>query len=403
MLGLGLASAALTAAAIPLLVERFLEVPAPLHEETATAFFVLACTVPLFTVTVGLRAVLEAFQEFRTVNIVRIPVSVFFFFGPLAVLPFADNLAAVVVILAVGRLVEFVMYLRICLRLFANQGCHLRLSSGVLGPLLKTSGWLAVSSIIGPVMVYFDRFLIGSLISLAAVAYYTTPYDVVTRLLVIPGSLLGVLFPAMATVLAADRARGAQLLTHGAKSVLLALAPAVLIIIPLADVLLALWLGEDFATRSASALQWLTVGVLVNALAYIPLAYVQAAGRPDLTAKLHMLEIVPYLLLLWWLAGTHGIAGVAIAWTMRTLFDTLVLFYLAGRISPETRGAMFHAFLILGIVLSVSGIGVLFGDGVGRIVYVACAVLAFLPFSWLVIMRPGEREFFARYFRPAQP
>jgi len=400
MLGLGLVGAALTAAATPWLVGSFLEIPERLRDETASAFFVLAYTVPLFTVTVGLRAVLESFQRFRTVNIVRIPVSIFFFFGPLAVLAFADSLVAVVLVLAAGRLVEFAVYLRVGFKLLAGRGSRMAVDAGVLAPLLRFSGWLAVSSVIGPVMIYFDRFLIGNLISLEAVTYYTTPYDVVTRLLIIPSAFLGVLFPAMATAMAAERAHGARLVMRGVNSVLVALAPAALILLPFASPLLGLWLGSAFAENSAVALQWLSVGVMVNALAFVPFAFIQAAGRPDLTAKLHMLEVLPYLALLWWLANALGITGVAIAWTIRIVVDTSILFYMAGRFAPETRAVAVRAFLVLGVVLAVSAIGILIDDLKLRIVYAVCGLTVYLPLVWFVILQPEEREFFVQYFRP---
>ncbi len=55
-------------------------------------------------------------------------------------------------------------------------------------------------------MVYLDRFVIGAAIALPAVAYYSAPYEIVTRLWLIPAALAGVLFPAFAERLAGGRA-----------------------------------------------------------------------------------------------------------------------------------------------------------------------------------------------------
>ena len=46
---------------------------------------------------------------------------------------------------------------------------------------------MTVSNVVGPIMVYLDRFLIGALLPMAAVTQYVTPYEVVTKLTVIPG------------------------------------------------------------------------------------------------------------------------------------------------------------------------------------------------------------------------
>ncbi len=87
------------------------------------------------------------------------------------------------------------------------------------------------------------------------------------------------------------------------ENVFLVLFPVVLLTIVLAHAGLRLWLGADFAQHSFRVLQWLAVGVFINSLAQIPFALVQGAGRPDLTAKLHLIELPLYLLALWWLTS----------------------------------------------------------------------------------------------------
>jgi O-antigen/teichoic acid export membrane protein len=80
-------------------------------------------------------------------------------------------------------------------------------------------------------MVYADRFLIGSILPLAAVAYYATPYEVATKLLIVPSALVGVMFPAFSAAMAADRTRAAILYRRAAKYVGLFLFPLSLILI----------------------------------------------------------------------------------------------------------------------------------------------------------------------------
>ena len=68
---------------------------------------------------------------------------------------------------------------------------------------------MAIISLVAPMMVYLDRFMVSALLSVAMVAYYTAPFDVLLRLTVIPGGVAGVLFPAFAVSLAQDRDRTA--------------------------------------------------------------------------------------------------------------------------------------------------------------------------------------------------
>ena len=83
------------------------------------------------------------------------------------------------------------------------------------------SGWMTVSKIIvAPMIIYLDRFLIGAIISAVAITYYITPYEVVTKLLLIPGALTGVLFPAFAATYLNDPATTKKLFNKGVKFIL---------------------------------------------------------------------------------------------------------------------------------------------------------------------------------------
>ena len=88
---------------------------------------------------------------------------------------------------------------------------------------------MTVSNIVSPLMVTLDRFLIGALVSVTAVAYYATPYEVITKLSLIPGALMGVMFPAFSTGFAKDRERTALLFSRSVKSLFLVLFPIMLL------------------------------------------------------------------------------------------------------------------------------------------------------------------------------
>jgi O-antigen/teichoic acid export membrane protein len=93
--------------------------------------------------------------------------------------------------------------------------------------------------------------------------------------------------------------------------------------------MLAWWINPGFAEHSFRVAQFIAVGVFVNSIGMIAQSLVQAYGRPDLTAKLHLLELVLYVPYLWWLTKEYGIDGAAIAWTIRVLISAVVLWILA--------------------------------------------------------------------------
>ena len=89
--------------------------------------------------------------------------------------------------------------------------------------------------------------------------------------------------------------------------------------------LLTLWLGARFAAEGAPVLQILAVGVLINSLALVPYNLLQGIGRPDLTAKFHLLEVPLHMGLAWFLVTKFGLAGAALAWAVRVSLDFLLL------------------------------------------------------------------------------
>jgi len=331
MLLLGVVGALVVVSLSPWLVHRALHVPVGLQRETLNSFYLLGLSIPVVISTAGLRGLLEAHQRFGMINALRIPMGVYSFASPLLVLPFSKSLFPVVGVLVAGRVIGCIAHGLLCFRVVPELRERIAWHGAAANPLLRFGGWMTVSNIVSPLMVTMDRVLIGALATMTAVAYYATPYEVVTKFLIIPGALVSVMFPAFSTSFAQDRERTATLYRRCVKYIFLILFPAVVLTVGLARSGLTLWLGADFAQHSYRVLQWLAVGVLLNGLATIPFALVQGVGRPDLTAKLHLIELPLYLLALWWLISTRGVEGAAMAWTARVGVDGAVLFGMTHR------------------------------------------------------------------------
>ncbi len=391
MAALGVAGAILVGLLSPWAVHRALKIPAAMQGETLAVFYLLAASLPLVIVSTGLAGVLEAHQRFDLSNAVRIPMGAFTFLGPVAALPVSRSLVLVVAALVGGRLVAAAAYLALTLRVMPVLRNSVRLVPAAVRPLAASGGWMTVSNVVGPLMTYLDRFLVGAVVSIAGVAYYATPYEVVTRLWVLPRGLAGVLFPAFATSYRSDPARTAVLFERGVKVLLVVLFPIALLIVGLAHDGLGLWLGGDFAARSTSVMQWLVAGVLLNSLAQIPFALVQGTGRPDITARLHLAEVAPYLAALWTLLILRGIEGAAIAWTARALIDMLLLFVLAFRRVPVSAGNIRRTASVIALSFLVLALAALPAHLATKAVFLAVAVAAFAFTAWFVLLSDDER------------
>jgi O-antigen/teichoic acid export membrane protein len=249
-------------------------------------------------------------------------------------------------------------------------------------------------------MVSLDRFLIGTLLSMAAVAYYSTPYELVVKLWIIPASVVATLFPALASTFKSDHGYTAILFERGVRVVFLLVFPVATILVTLAPDALQIWLGAEFARNSSVVLRWLAVGVFINCLAQVPFAAIQAIGRPDLTAKLHVLELPFYLAVFWVLVHVRGIEGAAIAWTLRVAVDAAALFALSTRYLAISRAALVRGVVALVSALLVLGAGSTFEHFPAKIAFLLATLIAFATFGWNYIIDAPVRAWMRTMLAP---
>jgi len=392
MTGFGVLGAVVVALLSPWLVGSALKIPPELQTETLRAFSLLAASIPLVIVTTGLRGILEAYQKFGLINAIRVPLGLLTFLGPLAVLPFSHSLVPVVGALVVARLLSGIAFVVALARVVPVLRRPVGLHRELIGPLASFGGWMTVSNLVGPLMVYLDRFLIGAMVSMTSVAYYTTPYEMITKLRIIPTAMMRVLFPAFATAFAQDQAHAARLFGRAVRYIFLIFFPVILIAVTFAREGLTVWLGPEFAENSTHVLQLLAVGVFINSHASVPFGLVQGAGRPDITAKLHLIELPLYGLGLWWLVGATGITGAAVAWVARVVVDTGALFVVAKRILPATgRRSPWPAGLGVA-ALALFGLGALLPGLILKALLMLLVLPAHGLVAWFFVLADDEKK-----------
>jgi len=329
---MGVLGSVLFALLAPVLVDDVLRVTPALRAEARGMMLALALSVPFVVLAASLRAMLEAAQRFDIVNIIRTPTSAAVLFVPAIAASFGATLPTIVMLLIGVRVVACAASVVAIQRAIPAFRWTLDIRWETLRPLLGYGGWVSVSNVISPLLVYLERFLLAALAGVAAVAYYTVPSEVVMRLLIVPASLASALFPALsASGAAAGPAE--HLLGRPVRFLLLILAPIVTALVVCAGPLLSLWLGPDYAARSTAAFAILAVGVLINGLAHLPYAYLLGRGRPDLPAKFHLVELPLYAAAGWLLIRQAGVTGAALAWTLRVTVDAALLVAAVWRVS----------------------------------------------------------------------
>lgn len=284
--------------------------------------------MPFMLVSNGLRGVLEGLGIFGAPAIARILLGVSTFGLPLPLLAFWPSLDVLVIGLVVGRIVTVVTQAWACVPLL-RLALHSKLSPSELKRLLTFGGWMMVSNLVSPLMVFADRFVISASPSASNLAYYTTPFEVVTRLLVVPAAITTVLFPEMAK-LQGERQfeRLASLNRYGMLVMALIMFPCAVIGVLGANGILAWWLGAEFSEIATFPMQLMCIGVFFNSLAQFPFSMLQALGRVKLIALAHCVELPFYFVLLSLLLERFGVNGAAIAWLVRTFIDFFILYFM---------------------------------------------------------------------------
>lgn len=354
---LGVFAAILAAALTPTLVHSVFHVSPAIVDEALIAFYMLALTIPVVILSTGLTGILTAYGRFGLINWVRIPLGVSGYLLPVAVLGWTQDLSVIVAFLCLSRMVAMLGLWIMCRRTTEHLPGHTEFNRTQLATLFRFGGWMTATNIVGPVMTYMDRFLVGSVVSVAAIAYYATPFQIISKLVMVPSAIAGVLFPAFAMVLGGNdsptsesamcvrNAELSSLVDRGWRYIGLSLFPVVLTLVCFGHEGLHFWLGQEFAENGTGVLQWLAIGVFANAIAYVPFTLIQSAGRADLAAILNLVELPLYLVALFAALHDMGILGAAAVWAMRFAIDCACLLLIAARVAPAARMALVRAAL----------------------------------------------------------
>jgi O-antigen/teichoic acid export membrane protein len=327
-----------------------------LRPEILAAVPLLAASVPVATITGVLTGAVQGRERFLEINIVSVVSTALFQLLPLAIAwKFGPNLVwLLTAALAARFLGALVLAYRCYLEL--TRGQPIRTDRKEMGVLLRYGGWVNLASIFAPVLVMLDRFVIGATIGAAAVTTYSVPNQLASRTAIMSYALNNALFPRLSAASPEER----QVLSERA-----ILAFAALLGVPFLGAIyligpfLHVWVHERLGPEAPIVGRLLVAATWTNGLALISYTRLQASGRPDVVTWVTLLEIPPYVGLLY--LGLHfwGLPGAALATSIRFAADFVILTVLAGAPTRAWRAvAATSALLIAGVwFASLWGIG----------------------------------------------
>jgi len=310
-----------------LLAGRVLHVSAANVADVREALLIVSLGIPMATLSNGLRGAAEAFRRFADVNLVKIITGTAIFLLPLCgTWIWGGGLATVAIMLVCARLLGLLLFMRLRRQLPYDQTSLVRLSASESRGIALTGLWMSISGVISPLLIYMDRFLIANILGAVNVAYYTTPFEILVRLLILPAAIGSSLFPRFSAQYSTEPHQARQLFTTLVKRTALIMAALCMGCAFLIHPVLTYFASPEFANRSDPVVYVLLIGIFFNGLANIPYTALHSIGSVRFTGALHVTELICYVPVLVVLLKTLGLPGAALAWTLRTAADCGFLF-----------------------------------------------------------------------------
>jgi O-antigen/teichoic acid export membrane protein len=391
---LGVIGFAIAVALTPWLTASVFHIPPQLIAEARLMFVALAVAVPVLLTQAVLRAILCSYQRFGWISVLNSAAVTLQWASACVMSVLGFRVGSIVIVCVAMRIVITAGYAAVLATISPRLLGFCFSDLQELWRLLRFGGWVTISQVMTPILLYLDRILVGSLISLTAMTLYVIPYEVVSRLRVIPASLVNALFPSFSEHSAISSSPSlSRLYSESLKYMTLILVPCFLFLAFLGSDLISVWIGPSYAVWGGRVLRILAGGALLNSLAYVPYTALVALGRPDLPAKLHLLELPLYIAASFLLIHRWGIVGAAWAVTLRLGADAIALFWCAGKyvrcaVNYQVLLRPFMLNLLLLLLLIVFRLS--FGSVSSRLISGALCSIVYAITVWFLVL--GERE-----------
>lgn len=183
----------------------------------------------------------------------------------------------------------------------------------------KLSAGTQLIALSAVVLTQFDRVVIGKVLNLEALGYYTLAYNIVIGISLIQTAVNAAALPNLAA-LAVDSAVWRRRYEATARWVAYAVALPCFVVIFFGEDLLAIWVGRSVAAGTYAAAAVLAAGLLLNAMMSAATTACVALGRPWAVVRLNAVAILFYIPLVVFLTLRMGLVGAAISWLALNAF-----------------------------------------------------------------------------------
>lgn len=381
------------------LVGRFFEVSSDLREATITAFQIGALGFALTQAQNYLLGVPQALQRYdRSAQSEA-------FFGVFV------NLASVGAALAGGGIVGVtavrvgVSAINVLFLVWLIRGLELGLAfrwprRQVRGALTSFSAYAYLSKLASTLHQHGDKLIIGAMAGPVALAFYTVPVTLASRILGLTYRLSSVIYPRASALAALDRIDELRNIYLGAMRHITYINLVALGVIVLAgEEFLRRWVGEGFVAQGYPVMVIMTIALLADSLTNIPSLVNDALGHPRITGRFALARGVIGVGMVYVGVLTGGIVGAAIGHLLASLLlGGAFLWYVHGRSVPISLREVVREGLGRSLTVGLVIYGVLFplkwlfpSGIIGTLAIVSMAVLTLVLAGIAFIASVDER------------
>lgn len=309
-------------------VKNYLNLSPSLILEAKNSILALGGTLPALLLFSYFKGGIEGRQDFALANNLQGLGGVVTFLVPSATAIFSNRIDLAIFWLAIVRWIFVILSILGFIRKVGISWWSTHITTQSIKYLFKEGFWISALAILNPIFVYTDKLVVAALIPTSELAYYTTPFEAILRMTIIPLAVTRIVFPIFS--------KDGGLWTESTKNtffksnlwIAFMIIPAGIILFIFMKPLLSLWLSSDFGIKSLWVSRLALVGILFNSLTWVALSYLQTTKWIKWTVIVPTITFLLSFLVMYPLVKIYFIEGAAIAFSLRLILDFFIFNFL---------------------------------------------------------------------------
>ncbi len=255
------------------------------------------------------------------------------------------------------RLVGVVIFYKASKVILPTLKVKLKFSKDIFREIFGFSIFTAINGITGNIVFRVDKMVIGAFLGTEAVALYNIPFMIVQMVNGFINSVSQFLFPVVSYIHSlGDKERLKQVYAKSIRYVVVLALISATILILLGETFLSLWMGKEFAEKSAFIIPIISVVFFFISISVVGFWFYNGLGRAKINMISSFVAASCYLILSLILIPKLGLMGAAVALAF-VLIPFPIYFYILNRlIGGDIKwllGTVVKAMLILALVFGV--------------------------------------------------